>query len=347
MPNASDLEDRGSLLLGLGFEPEPEPFRCRVSHTGRGAYRVDAARPAMGTLVSIAAFGRSIARLEEAVGRAFEEMDRLIAILSRHRPDSALSSLNDAGRLSRPPHELAHLLDRARRYHALTRGAFDVSVAPLVDLFRERLAAPRPSPLGAAEIAEARTLVGARDIRSSPRLLQLQRQGMRLTLDGIAKGYIVDRMATALEARRIRSYLIDGGGDIRTSGRKAEGRPWTVAVRDPADPSSFLDVVRPGPGAVATSGSYEHFYDVDRRYHHLVDAATGVSPGQVASVSVFAPTAMAADALATAAFVMGPVAGLALVNSLAGCACLILDRNGRRFVSRGWRTAPPEPDPKG
>lgn len=299
----------------------------------------------MGTRVAISALGSSAARLEDAVGRAFEEMDRLIPVFSRHRGDSAITALNEAGRIDRPPGELAGVLAGAARFHALTRGAFDVSVAPLVDLFRDRLANPASAPLTDTEITEARERVGARHIEASRRVVRLTRPGMRLTLDGIAKGHIVDRMAEALERRGVRSYLIDAGGDIRTRGRTAARRPWTVAVRDPRDPSSFLDVVRPGAGAVATSGSYEQYYDPDGRFHHLVDAGTGLSPGHVASVSILAPTAMAADALATAAFVMEPRAALALVDSLAGCAGLILDRTGRRLSSRGWRSAPIQPDP--
>lgn len=344
MPNASDVEDRLSLLLDMGFEPVSEPGGSRVVRTGRRRYRADAVRAAMGTRVAITALGSSAARLEEAIGRAFHEMDVLIPVFSRHSSDSAVTQLNDAGRISLPPPELARVLADAARFHALTSGAFDVSVAPLVDLFRERLTGPASVPPTAAEIEETRASVGARHIEASRRIVRFRRPGMRLTLDGIAKGHIVDRMASALESRGARHYLIDAGGDIRTRGRTTGRRPWTVAVRDPRDPSVFLDVVRPGNRAVATSGSYEHFYDADRRFHHLVDADTGLSPGHIASVSVLAPTAMTADALATAAFVMSPSAALDLMDSLAGCACLILDRHGRRLSSRGWRSAPYQPD---
>ncbi len=103
--------------------------------------------------------------------------------------------------------------------------------------------------------------------------------------------------------------------------------------------------MRPGDGAVATSGSYERYHDADRRYHHLVDGSSAASPGEARSVSVVAPTALDADALATAVFILGPGAGLTLIDSLAGCACLILDRHGRRLTSRGWKSAPLHPDP--
>jgi thiamine biosynthesis lipoprotein len=345
MTNPARLEDRGFRLLELGFERVPEPGAVRVTRIGRRAFRIDAERPAMGTRVAMNAVGRSAARLEEAIGRAFDEMDRLIAVFTRFETDSALSVLNDAGRLDAPPRELARVLARSGRVHGLTHGAFDVSVTPLLDLFRDRLEGPAPAPPGAAEIAEARDAVGAHHIEASRRTIRFRRPGMRVTLDGIAKGYIVDRMAAVLERHRLRHYLIDGGGDIRTRGRSEGRQPWTVAVRDPGDPGSFLDVVRPGNGAVATSGSYERFYGDNHSFHHLVNAGTGLSPGDVTSVSVIAPTAMDADALATAAFILGPAAGLAFIDSLAGCSCLILHRDGRRLTSRGWKSAPLKPDP--
>lgn len=341
---STSAEGRHSILVGLGFEEAPPPTRTRLTRLGRRSYRIDAERAAMGTRVVITALDRSPDRLEEAVGCAFEEMDRLIAIFTRYEAASPISRLNDDGRLKAPPPELVQVLDRSGRFHALTGGAFDVSVAPLVDLFSDRFADPAAAPPVDAEIAEARALVGAHQIEVSPAGVRLRRDGMRLTLDGIAKGYIVDGMADALESRRVSRYLIDGGGDIRTRGRRPDRRPWTVAVRHPLDPTTFLDAVRPGRGAVATSGGYERYYDADRRFHHLVDAGTGLSPGHVAGVSVVARTAMAADALATAVFVLGPAAGLRLIDSHAGCACLILDGNGRRLTSRGWKSAPLRPD---
>ncbi|MEJ2502336.1 MAG: FAD:protein FMN transferase [Gemmatimonadota bacterium] len=325
MTNPASLEKWRSRLLDLGFERVTGPATTRRKRLGRRAYRVDAERPAMGTRVAVSAIGRSPDRLEEAIGSAFEEMDRLIAVFTRFETDSAISVLNDAGHLEAPPRELARVLARADRFHGLTHGAFDVSVAPLLDLFRDRLGGPSPAAPTGAEIAEVRERVGARHIDLSDRAIRFRRPGMRLTLDGIAKGFIVDGMAAALEARRVRRYLVDGGGDIRTRGR-GEGR-------------------RPGGGAVATSGSYERFYDGDHRYHHLVDAGSGMSPGEATSVSVVAPTAVDADALATAAFVLGPVAGLAFIDSLAGCACLILDQDGRRLSSRDWKSVPLKPDP--
>lgn len=344
MRNTVRPEEQRARLLALGLERATEPPSYRWTRAGPSVYRLDAEQPAMGTRVAVRAVARSARRLEDAVGHAFEEMDRLIAVFTRYQGDSALSVLNDVGRLETPPRELTHVLDRADHYHQMTRGAFDVSVAPLVDLFEGHPRSPTATPPTEPEIAVARELVGARHIRATRRAIHFERQGMRVTLDGIAKGFIVDRMAAALDRHRVRHYLVDGGGDLRTRGRSDRGPPWTVAVRDPADPASFLDTIRPGRGAVATSGSYERYLGAAPRYHHLVDGGSAASPHEARSVSVAAPTAMDADALATAVFILGPSRGLAFIDSVPGCGCLILDRDGRRLTSRGWRSAPLNPD---
>lgn len=329
-------------LLDMGFERvDTTATATEVRRVDRRTLAVTTARPAMGTLVSVSALGRTQDRVEEAINRAFAEMDRLIGIFSRFDGASALTALNDAGRLDRPPPELSFVVARALTYHAITGGAFDISVEPLVSLFRERLTGVRPAPPSDAEIREVLALVGARHVAASDREIRFDRRGLRITLDGIAKGYIVDAMAGMLARGGVRRFLIDAGGDIRTAGARADGRPWTIGVRDPCGSGDFPDTIHLGDGAVATSGGYETYFDPDRRFHHIVDATTGRSPNQNASVSVCAPTAMAADALATAVFVLNPERGVALVASLAGCACLILAHDGRQRRSRGWRSARP------
>ena len=329
-----------SRLLDLGFERTDDALvATEARRVDRRTVLVTTSRPAMGTLVAVSALGRSQGGVEEAIGRAFEEMDRLIGIFSRFDAASPLTALNDAGRLDGPPPELVYVVARALRYHAITGGAFDISVAPLVNLFRERLRGRAPRAPSDDEITEALALVGAHQVTASERAITLGRRGMGITLDGIAKGYIVDAIAGALARGGVRGFLINAGGDIRTSGTREGGRPWTVGVWDPAASGAFPDIVHVTDAAVATSGGYEIAFDPDRRFHHIVDGTTGRSPNHHASASVIAPTAMAADALATALFVLEATRGLSLVESLAGCECLMLDHDGRQLRSSGWRSA--------
>ena len=331
-----------AVLRRLGLERvETSEVALNTVLLDTALWQVAAERPAMGTLVSVVGLDRSRERLENATGLAFEAMQRLIDLLTRFGDASPVAVLNATGRLDGPPPEVRAVVARAIDYHRLTHGAFDVSVAPLVDLFWDRLvreASAEPTP---AEIAEARAVVGAEHLDVSRRRIGFARPGMRLTLDGIAKGYIVDAFCAELDRGGVRRYLVNAGGDIRVRGTNALGRPWTVAVENPQQRGDYPDAIRLTNCAVATSGSYERCYDTGGAFHHIIDTTSGRSPISCQSVTVVAPTALAADALATSVFVMGPGDGLAFIEKLSGCACLILDHDGREHRSRRWRSATP------
>jgi len=339
MHGTSDLARRFAALAALGFERvEEEPVRREIAPVDERTSRVVHSRPAMGTLVSVSAVVRSMDRADQAIGRAFEEMDRLVAIFSHFDESSAAAQLNLEGRLDGPPPELVRVVADAQRYHRLTRGGFDISVAPVVELFRQLRDGTLPDR---ADIRAALELVGAGHIGVSRRQIGFGRQGMRMTLDGIAKGYIVDAIARVLERHRIRNYLVEAGGDIRVRGSRGHGQPWLVAVQDPDKGTAFPDAIALSTGAVATSGGYEEYYDPTHEHHHIVSANTGTSPRYATSVTVNAPTATAADALATSVFLMEPQAGVQLIDRLRGCECLIVGLDGTQMTTRGWRSAGP------
>jgi thiamine biosynthesis lipoprotein len=342
----ASLVRRLEALAELGFERSVIPeIRTDVLRTDARTVRVTSTRPAMGTLVTVTTIGPSEDQAGEAVGRAFEEMDRLVGLLSRHERSSPLAHLNRTGRVDGPPPELACVVEQALEYHRLTGGIFDVTVAPLVFLYESRANADSPSLPSDAEVREVLELVGAGFVTASQRRVSCAREGMALTLDGIAKGYIVDRIAHTLERQGVERYLVDAGGDIRSRGSKEGGAAWTVAVKDPAQPAGFSDTIPLTTGAVATSGGYERAYDAARLHHHVFDAHSGRSPERTVSASVVAPTAMAADALATTLLLMDPRQAVPFVDGLRGCACLIIDREGTAVRSHGWRSAaPPEGD---
>jgi FAD:protein FMN transferase len=344
--NTASVARRIEALVDLGFERTFVPeIRTKVVRADARTTRVTCTRPAMGTLVTVAAIGPSEDRATEAIGRAFEEMDRLVGLLSRHERSSPLAQLNRTGRLDGPPPELACVVEQALEYHRLTGGIFDVTVAPLVFLYESRANADSSSLPSDAEVREVLELVGAGFVTASQRRVSCARGGMALTLDGIAKGYIVDRIAPTLERQGLERYLVDAGGDIRSRGSKEGGAAWTVAVKDPAQPAGFSDTIPLTTGAVATSGGYERAYDAAGLHHHVFDARSGRSPTRILSASVVAPTTMAADALATTLLLMDPRQAVPFVDGLRGCACLIIDREGTAVRSRGWRSAaPPEGD---
>lgn len=325
-------------LLGLGtMTASLLPVdRAEAVIFGSREHKVTRTRVAMGTYVSITAIHSSRAEAENVLLLAFDEIERLSGLLSRFDSGSPVSSLNAAGKLQNAPREVVEMVARSIYYYRQTAGAFDITVKPLVDLYKNSFqAGGKPADF---EIDKALGLIGAEYLQLSGDEVSFKRKGMGITLDGIAKGYIVDRVSELLSAKGIGNHLINAGGDIRTNGAAAHGKPWTVAIQDPDKHKQYPDLIRMTSGAIATSGNYEVFYDREKVFHHIVDGRNGHSPEISASVTVKADTVMDADALSTSVFVMQPSAGISFINQEPGCECLVVGNNGRIARSSGWRT---------
>lgn len=324
-------------LLELGFEPaRPTPEHLEDTVLSSGDHKLVTDRRAMSTRVSVAAIHHSRHLLEDAAGRAYEEMDRLIGLLNRFDSASAVAVLNTEGRLAGAPPELVALLERSAAVFEASGGAFDVTVQPLVDLLHGSEGLADGGSPDAIAWREALSRVGAEAVKVTGGDVTLDRDGMGITLDGIAKGYIVDAMAAVLEEHGIDRFLIDAGGDIRASGRREDGHGWLIAVRDPRHGGILPEGLRLTTGAVATSGGYEARYDPEGSWHHIVSARSGRSPTDVLSVTVVGPNVYASDALATAALLMSPREGVRFMDSLPGFECMVIDAGGRSSLSAGW-----------
>ncbi len=292
-------------------------------------------RVALGTFVTLHAVHTSADAAEKAFAHAFDTITQLEAELTRHNSASPLSYLHTQGALNDVPQSLAYVLHRAQRAHSLTQGAFDISVAPLVDMFRTHQNPQGHMTIDAAQLAEVRELVDASKVHISDdgRRIRLEHSGMALTLDGIAKGHIVDSASAVLAQHGMTHHLVNIGGDIRAHGMKSVGQPWRVAVENPTGTQA---ITLPLHGAIATSGNYAMFYDAAKKHHHLIDPTRKQSPQHISSVSVLAPTALEADALATALSVLPVNTGLQLVRSLAGRECCMITAQGNVMRSDGW-----------
>ncbi|MEN8136044.1 MAG: FAD:protein FMN transferase [Thermodesulfobacteriota bacterium] len=331
----SFLKLSGLLGLGVATASLLPVEQAEAVLFGSKEYKVSRTRLAMGTYVSITAIHSSRDEAENAIGLAFEEMDRLSAVLSRYDSSSPVSALNTSGILQDAPREVVEMVARSIYYNRQTNGAFDITVKPLVDLYKSSFkGGGKPTD---SEVEAVLQRVGAEHLRLEGGNIRFMQEGMGITLDGIAKGYIVDRAAELLAAKGIDNHLINAGGDIRTSGAAAKGKPWTVAIQDPAKQKQYPDVIRMTSGAIATSGNYEIFYDREMVFHHIVDGRTGLSPEIAASVTIKADTVMDADALSTSVFVMQPTAGIRFINGQPGCECLVVGNNGLVARSNGWQ----------
>lgn len=341
LPTACDHKRRTFLklsgLLGLGAAASALlPFEKAESVLfRRNVYKVSKTRTAMGTFVDMTVFHESRDEAENAIGQAFAEVDRLCGLLTRYGNQSPVCELNAENRLDQPGSELRDVIGRALYFHRETNGAFDITVKPLVDLFQERFAKGfQPSE---TEIEATVRLIGSERLRFANSSMLLPEAGMGITLDGIAPGYIADRAAEVLAANGIVNHMVNAGGEIRVGGTAAKGAAWTVAIQDPQkDRGAYQGVVQLRQGAVATSGNYEVYYDKEKLFHHIVNGKTGHSPHLSSSVTVMAPTAMDADILSTAIYVMEPEAGMRFINGRPEYECLIIDSQGRAMQSNNW-----------
>jgi FAD:protein FMN transferase len=261
---------------------------------------------AMGAMASMTLVHPDRDAARQLIQRCIAEISRLEAIFSLYRADSALVRLNAEGILDHPPLELVEVLSFAASLARHSDGAFDVTVQPLFELYARHFAEPHPDPAGPppARLAEALELVDHRNVDVASDRIALGRPGMKLTLNGIAQGYVTDRVAKLLAAAGLETMLLDLG-EVRGAGERPDGNPWRAAIADPADPTETLFTLelREGTGglpAVATSGGYGMHFGPDRRHHHLFDPATGKSATHHASVTVAAPSALVADGLSTA-----------------------------------------------
>lgn len=275
---------------------------------------------------------------DHVVGRAalaagFAEVERLERILSDYDPDSELSRLSAAAPTASPvpvDADLWRVLERAVALRDLTGGGFDPTVGRLTTLWRQArksLRLPVPEKLAAA----LKTVgPGALMLEPDSQAVLLTTAGTRLDLGGIGMGYAADRALEAITAAGVAAAMVDASGDVVVSGPPPGLPGWRIAVAPltrgaAAEPQTLLLV----HAAVTTSGDANQAVEIDgRRYSHIVDPRTGLGVSGPAAVTVIAPDCTTADALATAASVLGPEAGLELVTATPGCAAKFVWKEG-------------------
>jgi len=310
---------------------------AKSSGASGNSIEIGETKRAIGTFVSITIVHDSEDEAAKALSDAFEEVYRLSKILSRFDPESPVSILNREGKIENAPAELIEVIEESKRIHKITDGAFDITVKPLIDLLQNHFKGADKSKFPSTEkINDASALIDMEGVIIQERSIYFKNKGMGITLDGIAKGYIVDRMAEVLSLNSISNYLINAGGDIRAQGVNLEGKYWTIAIEDPKKEANYPDIISINNGAVATSGNYENYFDQNKLFHHIINPHTGSSPVYSYSVSVKSKTATEADALATALFTMKPEKAISLIESLDGADCMFFTKGKKILKSSGW-----------
>ncbi len=285
---------------GLGLVPFGRPATAE-------AHLVTWRGQAMGAVATLQVHHHDRAVAERLVERSLAEVRRLEAVFSLYREDSALVTLNRHGVLVAPPVDLVTILTECRRCWHLTGGAFDPTVQALWVLYRDHFSRRDADPEGppASAVEAALEQVGFAGVTFDGNRIVLPRRGMGLTLNGIAQGYVTDRVVDILRAGGIESSLVDMG-EPRAVGSRPSGEPWRVGIADPDDPERIGDTLEAVDQGIATSGSHGFRFDPEGRFNHLLDPRTGTSAHRYRSVTAIMPTAAAADALSTAFSLLPP-----------------------------------------
>jgi len=319
------------LIVGLYF------FVGNVRETGRPKGRVDvdsSYRLVMGTIARVVAVAADSTTAKSAIESALQQLYSIEDLCSAYKPDSEISRINrnaakEPVRVSKPTFEV---LQKAIEFSKLSEGAFDITVGALTELWH--LAEEANSVPSDNELAEARRKVGYEKLilDADNMTVRFAVDGMKLDAGGIAKGYAIDKAVEAMRTAGAIGGMVDVGGDIRAFGAPPQGKnQWLIGLQDPAETETvinstqYLVVLNLKDSAVATSGDYRRFALIgDKKYSHIINTKTGYGSDKLASVTVIAPNAADADALATAVSILGQQKGLALIESIPHTEAILI-----------------------
>lgn len=256
----------------------------------------------------------------------WQKMRDIYTRMSNFIDDSDVGRINRSYRAPQKVGEdTIEVLNHAFRYKEMTKGAFDVTVRSIMEVWwkaQKENRLPTAEELAAAKatarLSSVKILLGNR--------VEIINPGTKVDLGGIATGFALDEAVKVLHKHGIKDFLIDAAGDMYASGRNCSRKPWTIAIRNPEDKSKIFDVVGVSDLSVSTSGDYERFYSIQgQKFSHIINPVTGYPQKGVVSATVIAPTAMDNDVLATALCILEPNEGIGLIDSLGkGYASIIM-----------------------
>ncbi|MBN2439978.1 MAG: FAD:protein FMN transferase [Spirochaetales bacterium] len=288
----------------------------------------------MDTVFTITIYSDLPETAEKAAAKAFSEIKRIESKLDIYNKNSELSKLNKNGTLLSPSRDLFVNIEKSLYYSDLSNGAFDITVQPILDLYKKSFS-ERNSPPTDEMIIKQLKKVDYKNIKINNNKITIGR-GQRLTLGGIAKGYAVEKAVEILKACNIKMALVDAGGNIRALGKKPDG-VWNIAIRDPRNKNNYITIIPLENNAVSTSGDYERFFNPDKKFHHIINPKTGYSAIELISATIVADNAFDADAASTTVFVLGKTKGMGLIESLPNVEGLIITKERDICRSSGFK----------
>lgn len=304
--------------------------------------RIDMSGQAMGTRLTFAAYvdeTHDQTAIRAALEAAYLEVVRLEGLMTPWRETSELSQVNAAAGKApvKVGAEMLEVMQKSLWVASRSDGVFDVTFASMGKLWRFNHDMTGEVP-ARAELERARRRIDYRHVAMNPEAstIFLRRADQKIDFGGIAKGYAVDRAAAVLRATGLKAFYVQAGGDLYVEGKKPDGSPWRVGIRDPRGPEgSFFARLPVEDHAFSTAGDYERsFFKDGKRYHHIIDPRTGFPSSASRSVTVWAKDAFTADAIDDAVFILGPKRGLELVESIDDCGAVIVDSENKVWISK-------------
>ncbi|AKP51775.1 FAD:protein FMN transferase [Cyclobacterium amurskyense] len=285
----------------------------------------------MGSRFDITVVAEDYITAKNYIESGIEEIDRIEKLISSWDENSQTSEINKYAGIKpvKVEAELFNLIERAMMISKLTDGAFDITYASMDKIWKfDGSMRKMPSE---EDIRASVTKVGYNNILLDKEKLTvfLKIKGMKIGFGAIGKGYAADMAKKLLLAKGVTSGIINASGDMNSWGKQVDGNEWKVAITNPLNKNKVFALLPISNGAVVTSGDYEKYVEFNgKRYSHIIDPRTGYPSTGIISVTVFAPKAELADALATSVFVMGKEAGLDRINQLPNIECIIIDDKG-------------------
>lgn len=291
----------------------------------------------MGSRFEVTVVAKDSVEGNNFINLAVAEISRIEKLISSWDPASQTSEVNrNAGiKPVKVDDELFQLIKRAIDISKLTEGAFDISFASMDKIWKyDGSMTEMPSE---EAIKESVLKVGYHNIEldSENSTVYLKLPGMKIGFGAIGKGYAADKAKNLLMDKGVVAGIINASGDMNTWGTQPNGESWKVAITNPMDKNKAFALLPLKENAVVTSGNYEKYVTFNGvRYTHIIDPRTGIPATEVISVTVFAPKAELADALATSIFVMGKDVGIDLIEQLPKIECIVIDKDGNIFTSK-------------
>lgn len=324
-----------------GQPPTPAPTKSATTPPSATGERVQLIEKAMGTRVVLAGYTTETLghdAIQSALGNALGEIRRIERLMTTWRDDSDVSRINAAAgkKPVKVSQETFDVIAKSLWIAKLSEGTFDITFASMGKLwqFDEGASTVVPDP---DELEAARKKIDYRKVKLDPDALtvQLTSTDTRINLGGIAKGYAIDKAAAVLRKKGLSSFFAQAGGDLYVEGRKPNGAPWRVGVRDPRGPEdAFFALIGVENHAFSTAGDYERAFVANgKRYHHIIDPRTGYPATASRSVTIWAKDALTADAIDDAVFILGVEKGMALVDKIDDCGAVIVDKDNKVHIS--------------